>query len=208
MEALAQSRVVAVLRAVVGDARLLEAARTLGDAGVRVIEFTLTTPGALEALTSYASSAPPDACIGAGTVVSAADARRAVDAGATYLVTPVVAPEVVVVARERGVPVLVGALTPTEILVAYRAGASAVKLFPAALGGPRYLKLVRDPFPQVPLVPTGGIGIEEAPAYLAAGAVAVGMGGQLVGDALDGGSLAELSGRARRLVTTLQQQGR
>jgi 2-dehydro-3-deoxyphosphogluconate aldolase / (4S)-4-hydroxy-2-oxoglutarate aldolase len=133
-------------------------------------------------------------------VLTPSEARSAVNAGACYLVTPAFVPEVVEAATELGVPVIAGALTPTEILAAHNAGAPLVKVFPAALGGPAYLRLVRDPLPHIPLVPTGGIGVDQAADYLAAGAFAVGMGGQLLGDSLRGGDLGELAMRAKKLV--------
>ena len=136
-------------------------------------------------------------------MLSPEDARRAVGAGAQYLVTPTFVPAVLEAAASLGVPVVPGALTPTEVQAAHEAGAAFVKLFPAGLGGPRYLKLIRDPLPQIPLIPTGGVSIEDAAAYLAAGAVAVGLGSQLSGDACAGGALSELAARAERLVALL-----
>jgi 2-dehydro-3-deoxyphosphogluconate aldolase/(4S)-4-hydroxy-2-oxoglutarate aldolase len=202
LAAVREDRVVAVLRG--SDAgRLGVVADVLVAAGIRAVEFALTTPGALAALESYCSEAHNLACAGAGTVLTADDAKAAMSAGASYLVTPTVVPEVVGAAAARGVPVLVGALTPTEILGAYRAGAHMVKVFPAALGGPAYLRLVRDPLPEISLVPTGGIKVGEVPEYLAAGAVATGLGGQLIGDALRGGSLDELRRRALSLMRSL-----
>jgi 2-dehydro-3-deoxyphosphogluconate aldolase / (4S)-4-hydroxy-2-oxoglutarate aldolase len=192
---------VAILRA--ADAgRFLEVGRVLYEAGVRAVEVTLTSTGALEALGRLRAALPGDALLGVGTVRSAADAERAVDAGATYLVAPDFRPEVVAWAVAREVPVVPGALTPTEIAAAWAAGATAVKVFPvSAVGGPAYLKAVRAPLPEVPLVPTGGVGVGDVAAYLAAGAAAVGIGGPLLGDAGDpGGDLDALAGRARQAV--------
>src|SRR5690606_9494033 len=123
------------------------------------------------------------------------DARRVGDAGASYVVTPASA-EGERIAHELGLPVLAGALTPTEILAAHQAGAAAVKLFPASTHGPGYVRALRDPLPHVPLVPVGGVDSEAACAYLAAGALAVGVGSPLVGDAASGGSLDALRKRA------------
>jgi 2-dehydro-3-deoxyphosphogluconate aldolase / (4S)-4-hydroxy-2-oxoglutarate aldolase len=193
--------VVAILRA--ADAgRFLEVGRVLYEAGVRAVEVTLTSSGALAAFARLREELPPEASLGVGTVRSAADAERAVEAGATYLIAPDFRPEVVDWAVERGVPVVPGALTPTEIAAAWGAGATAVKVFPvSAVGGPAYLKAVRAPLPEVPLVPTGGVGIDDIGAYLAAGAVAVGIGSPLLGDAGDpGGDLDGLADRARRAV--------
>ena len=192
---------VAILRAA-GAGRFLEVGRVLYSAGVRAIEVTLTSEGALEAFARLREELAGDALLGVGTVRSAADAERAVDAGATYLVAPDFRPEMVAFAVERGIPVVPGALTPTEVAAAWAAGATAVKVFPvSAVGGPAYLKAVRAPLPEVPLVPTGGVGIDDIGAYLAAGAVAVGIGSPLLGDAGDpGGDLAGLAERARRAV--------
>jgi len=199
-------KLVAILRG--PDSRYVAAAaRTLIDAGIGVIEVALTTPGALGAIQELASVAPAEVSIGAGTVLTARAAAEAVSAGASYFVTPAVVPEVISAAGQFQVPVLAGALTPTEILAAHRAGAQLVKVFPAALGGPAYLKWVRDPLPEVPLVPTGGVNLADVSAYLAVGATAVGLGGQLVGDALRGGDLDQLADRARQAVAAAASAG-
>ncbi|MFC8094551.1 bifunctional 4-hydroxy-2-oxoglutarate aldolase/2-dehydro-3-deoxy-phosphogluconate aldolase [Streptomyces sp. NPDC057301] len=127
----------------------------------------------------------PDALLGAGTVLTADDARRAAEAGAAYTVTPGVT-EAVAASRALGLPVLAGALTPTEVASAVSEGATAVKLFPAGPGGVELLRALRGPFPEVPFVPVGGIGARAARDHLAAGAVAVGVGSPLVGRAADG----------------------
>ncbi len=206
LDTIRDCRIVAVLRAP-GPELLGAAADVLVRHGVLAVEFALTTPGAIEAIERYCSGAPADACIGAGTVLTAADARSAISAGARFLVTPAFVPEVVATGVELGVPVIAGALTPTEILAAYTAGAPLVKVFPAALGGPAYLRLVRDPLPHIPLVPTGGIGLGQVADYMAAGAIAVGMGGQLLGDSLRGGSLDALGSRADEVVKLAHEAG-
>jgi 2-dehydro-3-deoxyphosphogluconate aldolase / (4S)-4-hydroxy-2-oxoglutarate aldolase len=201
LEQVAAVPVVAILRA--ADAgRFLAVGRVLYEAGVRAVEVTLTSAGALAAFARLREELPADALLGVGTVRSAGDAGRAVEAGATYLIAPDFRPEVVSWAVERGVPVMPGALTPTEIAAAWGAGATAVKVFPiSAVGGPAYLKAVRAPLPEVPLVPTGGVELDDIGAYLAAGAVAVGIGSPLLGDAGDpGGDLDALADRARRAV--------
>ena len=201
LERLGAVPVVAILRA--SDAgRFLEVGRVLYEGGVRAVEVTLTSAGALEAFGRLRAELPADALLGVGTVRSAADAERAVDAGATYLVAPDFQPEMVAFAVGRGIPVVPGALTPTEVAAAWAAGATAVKVFPvSAVGGPGYLKAIRAPLPEVPLVPTGGVGIDDVGVYLAAGAVAVGIGSPLLGDAGGpDGDLAGLADRARRAV--------
>ncbi|GAB2964163.1 bifunctional 4-hydroxy-2-oxoglutarate aldolase/2-dehydro-3-deoxy-phosphogluconate aldolase [Nonomuraea fastidiosa] len=197
-EALAELPVIAIIRA--AEARHLDAAlETLAGSGLRAMEVTMPTPGATEAIRR--ATGLEGVAVGAGTVLDAASARKAVDAGAGFLITPAVLPEVIAEGRRLGVPVLPGAFTPTEIVQAWSQGAAMVKVFPAgAAGGPGYIKDVRAPLPQIPLVPTGGIGIEDVPAYLAAGARAVGMGSPLLGDACADGDMAALAARARRLV--------
>ena len=193
---LAQSGVVAILRAP-SDRHLGPVSRILGEAGVTCLELTLTTPGAVDALARVRAELPGDVALGMGSVIDADQAAACLDAGADFLVSPGVCADVAVYAAEHGVACYPGGWTPTELLEAWRLGAPAVKLFPAASGGPRHLKDVRAPLPHIPLVPTGGVGLERIGDYIVAGAVAVGLGGPLVGDALDGGSLTALAERAR-----------
>jgi 2-dehydro-3-deoxyphosphogluconate aldolase/(4S)-4-hydroxy-2-oxoglutarate aldolase len=165
MEAIAAVGIVAVLRA--SDAgRFERVAEVLVEAGVTCVEFTLTSRGAVEALRRFAARMPAGVTLGAGTVLEPETADAAIDAGASYLVSPTVGLDVIERARRRGVAALPGAFTPTEILWAWRAGADAVKLFPASVGGPAYLRAVKAPLPEVPLVPTGGVGLEEIGRYL------------------------------------------
>jgi 2-dehydro-3-deoxyphosphogluconate aldolase/(4S)-4-hydroxy-2-oxoglutarate aldolase len=201
LERLAAVPIVAILRAADAE-RFVEAARVLYEAGIRAIEVTLTSKGALEAFGRLREELPGDALLGVGTVRSVAAAEEAVAAGATYLVAPDFRPEVVAWGRARGMPVVPGALTPSEVAAAWAAGATAVKVFPvSAVGGPAYVKAIRAPLPEVPLVPTGGVGLDDVGAYLEAGAAAVGIGSPLLGDAGDpGGDLAALADRARLAV--------
>ncbi|WP_066370613.1 bifunctional 4-hydroxy-2-oxoglutarate aldolase/2-dehydro-3-deoxy-phosphogluconate aldolase [Herbidospora mongoliensis] len=201
LRALAGHRLLAIVRGPDAGAALRTVV-TLAEEGVRLIEVSLVTAGALEVIREARASLGPDADLGAGTVVTGDDARAAAEAGASFLVTPAVS-EAVAAGRALGLPVLAGALTPTEVVAARAAGASAIKLFPASLGGVRHLRALRDPFPDVPFVPVGGVGVAEAADYLAAGAVAVGVGSPLVGDAAAGGDLAELRARVRRLREAL-----
>ncbi|MDH6464362.1 2-dehydro-3-deoxyphosphogluconate aldolase/(4S)-4-hydroxy-2-oxoglutarate aldolase [Micromonospora sp. A200] len=192
---LAAARILAIIRGTDTAAAIATGTALLHE-GVRIIEVALTTPGALHAIAAIRSAAPADALVGAGTVLTAADVADVLAAGAQFIVTPAVV-ESIPEAVRRGLPVAAGALTPTEAYTAVRMGASAVKLFPAALGGPTYLKALRDPFPDIPFVAVGGVGLAEMPAYLSAGAIAVGVGGPLVGDAASGGDLDGLRHRAR-----------
>ena len=199
------SRLLAVLRAPTSD-HLAEAARRLASCGIRCIEVTLTTPGALGVIEELAARRPNQAIIGAGTVVTRQQAQDAIAAGATYLLSPLFAPEVVEAGIANGVPVIPGAATPSEIAAAWRSGCAAVKVFPAAsLGGPAFIRSVLDPLPDIALVPTGGIGEQDVPDYLHAGAVAVGVGSPLTGSSLSSGDLSDLEQRARAFLDATER---
>ncbi|XAS71280.1 bifunctional 4-hydroxy-2-oxoglutarate aldolase/2-dehydro-3-deoxy-phosphogluconate aldolase [Micrococcaceae bacterium Sec5.1] len=167
--------------------------------GVRSLELTLSTQGVFEELPLLKERFGTDAEIGVGTITSLGQAQQALDGGADYLVTPVMVTAVVSAAVERGIPVFPGGLTPTELLAGWEAGATAVKLFPASAVGAGYIGQLRGPFPDMRIVPSGGIGIDEAPTWIAAGALAVSLGGPLLRDAFSGGSLADLTARAEKL---------
>jgi len=199
---LAQTRVVAILRGTTA-AQVVKASLALVDGGITCVEVTLNTAGALEAISELRAVLPYGVAVGAGTVLDASTATAAMDAGATFLVSPSVCVDAVQAGLGRGVPSYPGAYTPTEIITAWQAGAAAVKLFPAVTGGPAHLSTIRGPLRDIPLVPTGGISVEAAPDYLRAGAVAVGLGGPLTGD-LDGDiDTAALTDRARRLLAAV-----
>ncbi len=148
-------------------------------AGIGLVEVTLDTPGALDVVERGRRSGWS---IGVGTVLSPDDVNRGIDAGAAFIVSPGIVPGVIERALELGVDIVPGAFTPTEVIRAHEMGVSAVKLFPASLGGPGYVRALLGPLAGVPLVPTGGIGIQEVNAYLNAGAACVGLGGALVGE--------------------------
>ena len=177
-------------------------AAALADGGVRAFELTLNEPEA-EALRSIEAVARVAAGLGlelgAGTVLSIEAAGRAVDSGATFLVMPHLDPELVAWAAARDIPAFPGCATPTEILAAWRAGAAAVKLFPASSAGPGFVRELRGPFPDIAIVPTGGVTLESAPLFITAGAVAVGMGGWLLGDGTPDG----VRERARQIVAAV-----
>ncbi|MCU1670201.1 MAG: 2-dehydro-3-deoxyphosphogluconate aldolase [Blastococcus sp.] len=190
-------RVAAVVRAAtVPDPRRV--ADTLAAGGVRLVEFTFTIPGVCEVLTAAGGGA---AVIGAGTVLTAVDAHAAIDAGAQFVVTPAVIPAVAAACHERGVPVLLGAYTPGEVLEAHRLGSAAVKLFPASTGGPGHLKNMRGPFPQIEFVPSGGISVANAAAFLEAGAIAVFAGSDLISPAMVEGEQYDLIARNAKAFT-------
>lgn len=203
VDALARARVMAIIRGSDSDAALATAL-ALFDEGVRFVEISLTTPGACSAIEKVRAQLPEGARIGAGTVLTAADVADVEAAGAQFVVTPAVIPSIAS-AAERGLPVAAGALTPTEAFIAVQQGASVVKLFPASIGGPAYLKAVRDPFPHIPFLAVGGVGLEELDGYLAVGALGVGVGSPLVGDAASGGDLAALRERARAYVAAAER---
>ena len=181
---LASAGVVAIGRHITAQT-VHDVADALVAGGVRAFELTLNEPeaDALRAIEAAARIGPEIGLeVGAGTVLSIEAARRAIDAGATFLVSPHLDEELVAWAAGRGIPAFPGCATPTEILAAWRAGAAAVKLFPASSAGPGFVREMRGPFPDIQLVPTGGVTLETAPAFIAAGSVAIGMGGWLLGD--------------------------
>jgi 2-dehydro-3-deoxyphosphogluconate aldolase/(4S)-4-hydroxy-2-oxoglutarate aldolase len=175
----------------------LDTVLTLAHEGVTLIEVSLTTEKALDVISAARAQLDPEAIIGAGTVITARSAREARDAGASFAVTPGLC-DGARAARDLGMPVLIGALTPTEVIAAHEAGADAVKLFPASTaGGPEYLRALRAPFPDIPFVPVGGVDAVSGRHYLHDGAVAIGVGSPLVGDAADTGDLTALRERIR-----------
>ena len=192
-------RLVAIVRLKDADA-LLDAAAAVIEGGIGALEFTLTTPGALGAV-EEARARFPDVVVGAGTVLDAEDARRSIETGAQFLVSPGFDSAVIEAARQHDIVAMPGAMTPTEILTAWEAGADIVKVFPARSLGPTFIADVLAPLPDVPLMPTGGVDAGNAAAYLEAGAVAVAVGGSLIGDRVVARrDWADLTRRARELV--------
>lgn len=183
IEQILSKKIIAVVR--LDDyARAIDVARALVAGGITVLEFTLTGQGAIAAVSATRKAMGDSVCVGVGTVLKAKDADAAIDAGAQFAVTPAVLRQVIATCVKRQTLVLGGGFTPTELLEAYEAGAELVKVFPARLGGPKFIKDVLAPVPFLKLVPTGGVGPENAREYLAAGAVAVGIGGNLVSNKL------------------------
>lgn len=174
--------------------------------GVRAVEFTFTNRAAAAAITAAREALGDRALIGAGSVLDAETARIAILAGAAFVVTPTVSFPVIEICNRYGVATTIGALTPTEILTAWQAGATYVKVFPASLGGPGYLRDVRGPLPQVKLVPTGGVDVANAGHFIRAGAAAVALGSNLV----DAGSVASeewdaITARARAVAAAVAE---
>lgn len=172
--------VVPVVRASSAVEALL-AAEAVCTGGIPIVEITMTVPGAVEVIRELQRSALAGVLIGAGTVLDAETARRCVDAGAEFLVSPGLNLPTVEFAAREGKLMLAGALTPTEVMMAWNSGADLVKIFPCGqVGGAKYIKALKGPFPQIPLVPTGGVNLNTAAEFIEAGAAALGIGGELV----------------------------
>jgi 2-dehydro-3-deoxyphosphogluconate aldolase/(4S)-4-hydroxy-2-oxoglutarate aldolase len=202
LDELTQERLLAIIRST-DPAAAVEAALVLFECGIRFLEVSLVATDALRVIAEVARWAPDDCVIGAGTVLTREDVSRAQEAGARFMVTPAVT-DSVAESVSRGIPVLAGAFTPTEVVTALSLGATAVKLFPSATGGPAYLRALRDPLPGAPFVPVGGVNTVLAAEYFAAGAVAVGVGSPLVGDAARGGDLDALRARAAEFLAVAE----
>ena len=199
-------RLVAVIRAAT-DAQAIGAARAVARGGIRLVEVTFTCPDAPAILRALADE---DAVLGAGTVLTAAQANAAADAGARFLIAPNMAPEVAAVARERGLFYCPGAYTTTEILAAMAHGAHVVKVYPVGIaGGPDYIKVIRDPLPNVPMMAAGGTHLGNVAAFLAAGCVGIGLGGALADPALAAaGAFETIEARAREFVARISARAR
>ena len=203
LEELVDSGALGIIR-VKGAQDLVQIAKALHAGGLSYLEITMTTPGALRAI-EEARGELPEVIMGAGTVLDAPTARQANLAGAQFLVTPTVSLDMIEVAHRYGVPVVPGAMTPTEILTAWEAGADMVKVFPASVLGPGYIKAIRGPLPQIPLAPTGGITVDNAGDFIRAGAALVCAGGWLVDkEAVAAGRYEVLTENARRLVEAVR----
>ena len=202
-EQITRSAIVAVLRS--PDARTFpHVVSTLVAGGVGAIEVTLTARHALEVIAAIRGMLPDDVMVGAGTVLTEGDAVGCVEAGAQFLVAPSLVPEVVRFGRSSSTPVYPGALTPSEFVAAQQSGVDLVKLFPAATMGVSYLQHLKGPLPDIDIMPTGGIRLEDVASWLAAGASAVGLGGPLLGDSLEGGSLEALRQRVKIAVDAVR----
>lgn len=157
------------------------AAGAVCEGGIPIVEITMTVPGAVDVILELTKSASSTVLVGAGTVLNAEAARRCLDAGAQFLVSPGLNVPMVELAKKEGRVVMAGALTPTEIMAAWEAGADFVKVFPCGqVGGAKYIKALKGPFPQIPFVPTGGVSLSTAAEFIEAGATALGVGGECV----------------------------
>lgn len=178
LQKLSTEKVLALIRADGSDG-LLDCARALAEGGLTSIELTMTTPGAIRIL-EKATAELPDFLFGLGTVLDAETARVGILAGARFIVTPALRPEVITMCKRYSIPVFSGALTPTEVINAWECGADAAKIFPAEFFGPAYIKSLKAPLPQVELVPTGGVTAENVGEFIKAGAFATAAGSSLV----------------------------
>jgi len=205
LEGILDCGIVAVVRAESADLafKAIEAALA---GGVNVIEVTFTVPGALEIIAKLAKTLGGNTILGAGTVLTPQTASDAIEAGARFIVGPSTSLGVIEAARLKGVPVFPGALTPTEVVTAWQAGADMVKIFPANAFGPGYLKDLHGPLPQVMFMPTGGVNLDTATEYLKCGAAALGVGSDLINKKLMAeGNFAEITERARKFSAIVQQ---
>ncbi|HEV8070605.1 MAG TPA: bifunctional 4-hydroxy-2-oxoglutarate aldolase/2-dehydro-3-deoxy-phosphogluconate aldolase [Planctomycetaceae bacterium] len=199
-----QSGIVAILRVPTSD-QLAGVARALFEGGIDVIEVTFTVPNALEILAAVKKDLGNRVLLGMGTVLDPESARAALLAGAEFLVSPSLNLDVIRLCHRYDKVVMPGAFTPTEILAAWEAGADIVKVFPSDAVGPSYLKALRGPFPQIRLMPTGGVNLETLPAFIKAGACAVGVGGSVVDpQALRDGKFAQLRELAAQYVQAIK----
>src|SRR5437868_278019 len=197
--------IVAVVRAPDGD-QLVEVCRALVDGGVTVVEITMTVPNALDVVRAVRQALGDKLLLGAGTILDPETARAALFAGAEYLVAPTVNLDVIKLCQRYDKLVMPGAFTPTEILTSWEAGADIVKVFPAEVVGPAFFKAVRGPLPQVRLMPTGGVDLNTAAAFLKAGACCLGVGGQLVEPkAIAERNFDRIQDLARQYVTIVKQ---
>jgi 2-dehydro-3-deoxyphosphogluconate aldolase/(4S)-4-hydroxy-2-oxoglutarate aldolase len=187
------------------EARL--AAEAVCEGGISIVEITMTVPGAIDVIRELAKHATSDLLVGAGTVLNVDTARRCLDAGAQFLVSPGFNLHTVDLAGREGKLIMAGALTPTEIIAAWEAGADFVKVFPCGqVGGAKYIKALKGPLPQIPLVPTGGVNLSTAGEFLEAGAAALGIGGELVQpDALKSGNAQIIIENARKFLAIVAQ---
>jgi 2-dehydro-3-deoxyphosphogluconate aldolase / (4S)-4-hydroxy-2-oxoglutarate aldolase len=185
-------------------AKLRAVVDALAEGGVRALEVTMTVPGAVELIRGLAPTMPPGFILGAGTVVDAKTALAVIDAGARFIVSPVFRPAVIEACHQHDIPAMPGCFSPTEILDAHDAGADVIKVFPATMLGPQFLKDIRAPLPQVKLMPTGGVTLDNAGDWIRAGAVAVGVGSALVDTkAIDVGRFEVIAANARKVLANV-----
>jgi 2-dehydro-3-deoxyphosphogluconate aldolase/(4S)-4-hydroxy-2-oxoglutarate aldolase len=205
LDLIRRTGVIAIMRADSSD-QLIAAADAIKAGGVQVIEVTMTTPGALTVIEEAKQRYGESVLFGAGSVLDNETARAAILAGADFVVAPTLKVAMVALCNRYSVPVVPGIFTPTEALTAWEAGADMVKLFPASVGGPRLVKAILAPLPQLEIVPVGGVGMETAADFIRSGAAALGVGSALVNRAvLEAGDMDELTRRATALIDEVRK---
>ncbi|HXC00568.1 MAG TPA: bifunctional 4-hydroxy-2-oxoglutarate aldolase/2-dehydro-3-deoxy-phosphogluconate aldolase [Terriglobales bacterium] len=197
--------IVPVVRAA-SSKQAMRAVEAVCAGGIPIVEVTMTVPGAIEVIAHLNKSMGSELLIGAGTVLDAATAKRCIDAGAEFIVSPGFDFETVKFAKQAGKLIMAGALTPTEVIAAWKAGSDFVKIFPCGtVGGAKYIKALKAPLPQIPMVPTGGVNLHTAADFILAGAVALGIGGELVSaSALESGDTASIVEAAQEFVAIVR----
>jgi 2-dehydro-3-deoxyphosphogluconate aldolase/(4S)-4-hydroxy-2-oxoglutarate aldolase len=195
-----ETGVIAIMRAQSSE-QLITAAQAIEQGGVRVIEVTMTTPGALDVIAEARKRFGDNVLFGAGSVLDAETARAAILAGAGFIVAPTLKLETIALCNRYSVPVVPGCATPTEALTAWEAGADMVKLFPASFGGPDLVQAFLAPLPQLEIIPVGGVNLDTAAEFIRKGAVALGVGSSLISQKLlDAGDMEELTRRAKAFI--------
>ena len=204
LKKIVESGVVAVIR-IKETRRLQKVIEAVRKGGVKAIEITMTVPNAVEIIRAMAVSKPDDIVLGAGTVTDVETAKAVIDAGAQFIVGPVLNLEIIKLCREHGIACMPGCYTPTEIFTAWQAGADVVKVFPATSLGPRYLKDIAGPFPQIKMMPTGGVSVDNVGEWITAGAIAAGIGSDLLDKkAIDEERYDVLTERAARMTENVR----
>jgi 2-dehydro-3-deoxyphosphogluconate aldolase/(4S)-4-hydroxy-2-oxoglutarate aldolase len=205
LDLIRETGTIAIMRAQ-SSAQLIAAADAIKAGGVRVIEVTMTTPGALEIIAQASKKYGDQVLFGAGSVLDAETARTAILAGAGFVVAPTLSLEVIALCNRYSTPVVPGCYTPTEMLTAWEAGADMVKLFPASVGGPALVKAILAPLPQLEIVPVGGVDLDTAAEFIRAGSAALGVGSSLVNQKLlDAGDMGELTRRAAAFIGQVRE---
>ena len=200
-----QTGIIAIMRTKSSD-QLIAAAEAIREGGVRVIEVTMNTPGALDVIATASKRFGQDVLFGAGTVLDAETAQVAIKAGAEFIVAPTLNMDVIELCIRFNIPIMPGCFTPTEMLAAWQAGADFVKLFPAEVGGPAMVKAILAPLPQLQIVPVGGVDLNSAAAFLRSGAAALGVGSSLINQKLlESGDFGELTRRAAAFIDEVRK---
>lgn len=198
--------VIPVIRAASGK-QAVSVAEVIGEGGIPILEITMTVPGAVGVIEELSKRYGDEVLVGAGTVLDPKAARACIDAGAQFVVSPALNLQTIEMCKQRGIAVFPGALTPTEVVTAWQAGADAVKVFPcSAVGGPKYLRALKAPLPEIKLIPTGGVSLATAKDFIAAGAWALGVGSDLVNTkAIMSGERETVIAAARCYVTAVRE---